>query len=274
MNRPIELNGAFRARKNVGSKLFNHVSELWYPPIASITSRGRFNQAHEPLLYVCNTAPGSLFEIHPSVGDLITISILKSKAPFARLDCAHIGLDRSQSPAFGPKQKKDIPRSHPSFQAALRNDKLTKKWLAVDTFLSEIATTVYESADEQDRYKITNAVAEVLLTIPGIHGLTYPSVATQLKNMNIAIKPDIADKELEVREVWLIGVDSRAEKLPGRTETGPFYQTRFLRKSVAIESSGEIHWSDELKNVQPQDVVHLSPPQTHTDEPPWRSKTK
>lgn len=185
MNRPVELNGAFRARKNFGSKLFNHVSELWYPPTAAIISRGRLNQAHESPLYVCNTAPGALFEIHPSVRDLITIAVLKSKAAFVRLDCAHIGLDRSQSPAFGPQQKKDIPRSHPSFQAALRSDKLTRKWMAVDTLLSEIATTVFDPADEQDRYKITNAVAEILLTIPGIHGLTYPSVATGLKNMNI-----------------------------------------------------------------------------------------
>ena len=61
MIRPLELNGAFRARKNVGGKLFDHVSELWYPPASVITSRGRFNRAREPLLYVCNTGAASVY---------------------------------------------------------------------------------------------------------------------------------------------------------------------------------------------------------------------
>lgn len=271
MIRPLELNGAFRARKNGGGKIFDHVSELWYPPASVITSRGRFNRPHEPLLYVCNTGPGAIFEIRATVGDLITIAVLKTKAlPFATFECAHIGLDRSESPAFGPQQKMDIPRNHPAFQAKLRDDGLTKKWMAVDSFLSDIATATHDPADEQDQYKITNAVSQVMLTIPGVHGLTYPSVATQLQNMNIAIKPDVADQELEIAEVWLMSVGPRAEQLPRLAEPGPFYQTRFLRRSLAIEPSGKIQWSDELKDVQPQDIVHLAPHQAHGDRPPWR----
>jgi hypothetical protein len=259
MIRPLELNGAFRARKNVGSKLFEHVSELWYPPASAITSRGRFNQPHEPLLYVCNTAHGAAFEIRPAINDLITIAVLKTKRPpFITLQCAHIGLDRSESPAFGPEQKKHIPRSHPGFQTKLRDDGLTKKWMAVDSFLSDIATATHGPADEQDQYKITNAVSRVLLTISGVHGLTYPSVATQLKNLNVAIKPEVADKELEISEAWLMSTDARAEQLPRLDEAGPFYRTRFLRRSLAIEPNGRIQWSAELQDVQPHDIVHLA----------------
>jgi hypothetical protein len=88
--------------------------------------------------------------------------------------------------------------------------------------------------------------------------------------MNIAIKPAVADKELEISEVWLMSIDAREERLPGLAETGPFYQTRFWRKSLAIEASGKIQWSDKLKDVQPQDIAHLSPRQVDGAGPPWR----
>jgi hypothetical protein len=52
--------------------------------------------------------------------------------------------------------------------------------------------------------------------------------------MNVAIKPEVADKEFEIDEVWLMSADARAEQLPGLDEAGPFYRTRFLRRSLVI----------------------------------------
>ena len=58
--------------------------------------------------------------------------------------------------------------------------------MAIDSFLSDVATVTHDPAEEQDQYKITNVVSRALLAMPGVDGLTYPSVATSFKNMNIA----------------------------------------------------------------------------------------
>lgn len=274
MVRPLELNGGFRARKNVDGKLFERTSEIWYPPASAITSRGRFNDVHEPLLYICNTGAGAAFEIRAQVGDLITLAVLRTKARFVELACAHIGLDRSNSPAFGPKEKTQIPRSHPAFQKQLQADGLTKKWIAVDNFLSDVATAVHPPQDEQHQYKITNAISRPMLAITGVHGLTYPSVATQFKNMNIALKPEVADREFEIGEVWLMKIEAQANKLPGLEESGPFFQTRFLRKSLRIDRDGRIEWSGELRDVQPEDILHLAPRQAAIEGAPWHRVLK
>ncbi|MGL5165747.1 MAG: hypothetical protein ACRC9K_07655 [Afipia sp.] len=34
--------------------------------------------------------------------------------------------------------------------------------------------------------------------------MTYPGVTSPFKNMNITLKPEVADREFEIGEVWLI----------------------------------------------------------------------
>ena len=135
---------------------------------------------------------------------------------------------------------------------------ISAKWLAVDEFLSEMATTLFPPNEEQDKYKITNAISRLLLRIPGVHALNYPSVATRLKNINLCMEPKIADQFMPA-EAWMIRIEEAAAHSPGLDDNhGPFYRTTFVRKSELIYGDGRIRWSEVLRDVQPHEIAHLA----------------
>jgi hypothetical protein len=134
---------------------------------------------------------------------------------------------------------------------------ISRKWLAVDDYLSEMATTVFAPHEEQDKYKITNSIGRLLLQIPSVHGLNFPSVATGLVSLNLCLRPEIADRFFHPAEAWMIKIEEKKERLDGLNQDGPFYRTTFIRKSEEIKSDGRIVWSDLLVNVTPEQIVHL-----------------
>jgi hypothetical protein len=252
-----QMNGLYRARKNRGDEPWQSVSDLWYPPSSAVRSRGRFNEPGSSVFYACNRAPGAIYEIHPAVGDVITLLVVRSKGSFADLDLAHIGLDRSLAPEMGfvPRDRK--LRTNPRFQVILEHFRISKKWLAVDDFLSEMATTVFAPHEEQDKYKVTNTIGRCLLKIPSVHGRNYPSVATSLVSLNLCLRPEVADQFFYPAEAWMIRIEERKERLDGLNQDGPFYRTTFMRKSEEIKVDGRIVWSDLLVDVKPEQIVHL-----------------
>jgi hypothetical protein len=48
-----QMNGLYRARKNVGETPWESVSDLWYPPASVVRNRGRFNEPGESVFYAC-----------------------------------------------------------------------------------------------------------------------------------------------------------------------------------------------------------------------------
>jgi hypothetical protein len=254
-----QMSGLYRARKNIDDTPWQSIADLWYPPPSVVLNRGRFNEPGTSAFYACNRATGAIYEIHPQVGDMLTLLIVRSKEPFAELDCAHIGLERSLAPEVGFVPRDRMLRTNPRFQAMLRHYGISNKWLALDNFLSEMATTLFSPEEEQDKYKITNAIGRLLMRIPGAHGLNYPSVATNLVSLNLCLRPEIADQYFKPLEAWMIKIEERAEELPGlRSEKGPFYRTTFVRRSEMIEPNGRIEWSDVLQDVQPNQIAHLA----------------
>ncbi len=253
-----ETNGVYRARRNHNGKPFESASDLWYPPASVIRARGRFNEPGESVFYACNRAPGAVFEIRPRVGDLITLLIARTKSASVTLQSAHIGLERSIAPELDEAQRHRMLRQNPHFQEMLKHNGISKKWLAVDEFLSDIATTLFTPDEEQEKYRITNAIGRLLFKIPSVEALNYPSVATGLRNLNVCLKPEIADRYFMPSEAWMIKIEEAATKLPGLNEPGPFYRTTFFRKSLKIKTDGEIVWSDPLQNVQPEEIAHLA----------------
>lgn len=253
-----QMNGLYRARKNRGDEPWQSVSDLWYPPASAVRTRGRFNEPATSVFYACNRSTGAIYEIHPSVGDVITLLVVRSKGPFADLDVAHIGLERSTAPEMGfvPRDRK--LRTNPRFQAMLEHFGISKKWLAVDDFLSEMATTVFAAHEEQDKYKITNSIGRFLLKIRSVHGLNYPSVATRLVSLNLCLRPEVADQLFYPAEAWMIKIEEEKKRPDGLNQDGPFYRTTFIRKSEEIKGDGRIVWSDLLVNVTPEHASGLS----------------
>jgi hypothetical protein len=183
--------------------------------------------------------------------------VVRSKGPFADLDVAHIGLERSIAPELGFAPRDRMLRTNPRFQGMLAHFGISKKWLVVDDFLSEMATTVFAPDQEQDKYKITNSIGRFLLKIRSVHGLNYPSVATGLVSLNLCLRPEVADQFFYPAEAWMIKIEEKKERLDGLNQDGPFYRTTFIRKSEEIKGDGRIVWSDLLVNVTPEQIVHL-----------------
>jgi hypothetical protein len=125
----------------------------------------------------------------------------------------------------------------------------------VDNFLSEMATTLFPPSEEQDKYKITNAIGRLLLRMPNVHGLNYPSVATGLVSLNLCLRPEITDQYFKPAEAWMIRLEEEAQQLA--SEEGPFFRTTFIRRSEEIEPSGRIRWSEILHDVRPEQIAHL-----------------
>jgi RES domain len=265
----VQLNGLYRARKNIDDKPFERISDLWYPPAAAVRSRGRFNEVGVPVFYACNRVPGAIFEIQPQVGDLVTVLIVRTKEPFVELQCAHIGLERCFAPEIGPAQRGRMLQTNPRFQAMLERYRLSQKWLAIDQFFSDMATTQFRPDEASDKYKITNAIVRPLLRIPGVQALNYPSVASRLRNINLCLPPTAADQFFTGAEAWMIRIEDVKDRLAGLNEEGPFYRTRFVRRSLSIDPDGQISWSGELHNVQPHEIAHLTYNPRLSDTPPW-----
>lgn len=251
------MNGVYRARKNVGDAPFLTTAELWYPPATVVRSRGRFNAIGAPMFYASNRMNGAIFEVRPTVGDVITVLVVRTRQPSILLKSAHIGLERSAAPELGAVERSRMLQSNPRFQAMLREKGIGKKWLLVDRFLSDMATEHFVPDDEQSKYLITNAIAEILFGIPDIEALNYPSVATSLHCLNICLKPDVADKHFKPGEVWMIRIEEAASRLPGVDAEGPFYRFSYIRRSTNVDPVGNITWSGMLHDVKPSEVAHL-----------------
>ncbi len=256
---PVRLNGVFRARKNPTCSPFENTRDLWYPPAPAVTRRGRFNDIGESVFYACNNAHAAFFELHPAVGDFITVLIARTREQLAELVCAHVGLERGLAPELQDMHGSGLPRSNPRFQAVLQKHGISTRWLLVDDFLSEMATGQFTPDLEEAKYKITNAISKLLFAAPGVEAFNYPSVATNMNCINLCMKPEVADSYFFPAECWMVRIDEERDNLPGHEprEGQVFYKTTFLRKSLAIGEDGTIEWSDVLADVQPEDLGHL-----------------
>ena len=80
---------------------------------------------------------------------------------------------------------------------------------------------------------------------------------TALHCLNICLKPETADKYFGPSEAWMIKIEETATLLPGVSKDGIFHRFSFIRRSTSIDSTGNITWSDLLRDVKPSDVAHL-----------------
>jgi hypothetical protein len=153
-----EITGLYRARKNNGIDPWLSIEKLWYPPASKIDKRGRFNEIGKSVFYACDTFAGAITEVRPKIGDLITVLVVRGRDELVALDNAQIGLERLRATGFG-KKGSHVLRRYGAFQAILKERGIMKKWLLLDNFLSEMATSSFSPESEQDKYKITNAVS-------------------------------------------------------------------------------------------------------------------
>ena len=133
--------------------------------------------------------------------------------------------------------------------------RLEKKWLAVDSYLSEMSRHLPPDGQEQAHYRLTNAISQNLFKMPKMSALQYPSITTNLSCINLCMLPTVADEHFIPKKAWLLSVEGRQDQLPG-TSTGNIFNLKFLRQSESFESDGTIKWSDE-RNFSLPEIEHL-----------------
>lgn len=156
-----------RARKHTAPRtLFPNIDDAWYPP-KKYALINRANDYGEPIFY-CATKPGTtILEVKPSkVGEWITT--IDIDLPVKVLDLLAVGAELTDDHLNG------LDEVGKGVHMFLR-DKFTQKI----------------PPDESHLYHLT--IAFIDLFIGNKHGVIYPSVASNLKGYNIALKTEFID---------------------------------------------------------------------------------
>jgi len=243
----LKTNATFRARKNEGKASFGQASELWYPP-SSVARLGRFNAHGEAVFYSASSMASAIWEVVPTEGDIVTVLACGSRLEMADIICAQVGVHLYE----GRPQPAEYPladlRADVAFQRDLKDDVIDQKWRLVDDLLSEWATA---SADGfADLYRVTRTFGDIFRRISMVEGITYPSVATNLKAFNTVLSCEAADKHFFPAEAWEFEiVDWGAVEIVPSPLSSRLMPIRAIRRSKSIGPDGAIEWLDEMPDV-------------------------
>lgn len=240
-------NGVWRARVNAAGQTFEDASDLWFPPKSVVRQRGRFNEEGQSVFYCSDKVSSAVEEMRPSSGDIITILVAGAKTPGANIAVAHLGIHRAIAE---PEVTNDMGgglRAVGEWLQHLEAMHIRARWLAIDDYLTEISTSVYADVERDSRYKLTNALARMLMEREGIEGIIYPSVAADLTAFNMCLPPNTADQYFYPFEAWEVEVV--APPLNGEGSIA-----KFLRHGV-VGDSGKIIWGERSRDFSEGDIV-------------------
>lgn len=240
-------NGVWRARVNAEGQTFEDAADLWFPPKEVVRQRGRFNEVGQSVFYCSDKLSSAVEEMRPSSGEIITILVAGAKAPGANIAVAHVGIHRAIAE---PEVTNDMGgglRAVEEWVQHLETMHIRARWLAIDDFLTDISTSVYADVERDSRYKLTNALARMLMEPEGIDGIIYPSVAAEMTAFNICLPPKQADQYFYPFEAWEIEVV--ASPLNGEGSIA-----KFLRHGI-VSDSGKIIWSERAHDFSEDDIL-------------------
>jgi hypothetical protein len=242
----IGSNGVWRARSNEFGNVFEDAADLWFPPAAEVVRRGRFNEARKSVFYCSDKISSAVEEMRPIAGDRITVLFAGAKSPGASISLGHIGVHLAVTETDIVGNMGGGLRSDDDWIKHLDQIGIRRRWLALDNYLTDIAARDYSPAEQQDCYKITNALARMLMQPSGIQGIIYPSVAADMTAFNMSFPPQIADKHFFPFEAWEVEVVT--PPIDGTSSVASFI------RQGSVSDSGKINWGPRLHHVDQANV--------------------
>lgn len=211
-----------------GTKLYrgtNHhvnvpsrIEEIWFPPPERIRSFGRANRPGASMFYCCSDPNGAFREIDVKLG---TYAVLATWETVERLVVHDVGYSAEVLKRAGAKRP--LPEHHAQFDA----ERLTPETREVRQFLSLAFTD-----PTTNNYRVTAAIADMLLACDGIGGIMYPTVAKSGDVDNLALFPEFVRSGLKLVEASAVDIDEvTAEGIGGSV----------IARLFAVKD-GNLHW--------------------------------
>jgi hypothetical protein len=202
LNRPqLQFSSVWRARVGSWDRRFDSIHELWYPPPSRVVKLGRANNFGVSRFY-CADHPGTaVFECKGPLDVPYILVACELRDPRSPLNVLPLGIGPPH-PSQGGTSKQPCP---PLLEALYPHD--VEQAAAVDEFLRE-QFMLTASLGEEHRYKLTAALAELLLDTPcedtsPTDGLVYAPVGAPFGS-NLVLTDDAADRVLKPVGCWQV----------------------------------------------------------------------
>ena len=237
LTRIIESKQSWRARKNIGEGLFNHVNELWYPKPEYVKEFGRMNQPEKPVFYISASHQTAMLEVRANPGDLVTILEMSLKTATDLPHVMEIGVAEKTS-QYNLPTSVTLLENTPAGRAFLGSG-VTKN-LMIRSFLAREVTRVVDPADAH-LFKVSAAIYDQLTSSDRIDGVEYPSIAgdgsASKGGTNLALKLASADRLFKPTGCFVLRIiDCVLQPTPGLL-------IKCVKVATGILPDGSIKWN-------------------------------
>lgn len=193
---PWFLEKVYRARISDNGVPWKTKKDLWYPETVKV--RGRCNDKNESIFYCSSNFETALIEKSPNIGDIVTVMECRKRDYSSRLLLQTLGIT-AETINLKPDLEQ-LKQDNDLLNMYIKHRELDEeKQCKIDMFLHDQYIQIVNPGDEY-KYRITNLISKLFMGHPRAHGIIYPSiyhsVLAEFNGLNLAIKPEVADRIL------------------------------------------------------------------------------
>lgn len=215
--------GKYIHRTSICQKPAN-IRRLSYPP-AEVAILGRANERGKPRFYGSIGRSVPFFELNPQIGDTIALSTWRTTGDML---LNRVGFTKESSVYLGSKRELDKLYAPAAFLEELSEaERMVNDFLA-KWFVRKI------SPEEAESYKLTAAIANILMGGGVFAGLVYPTVKMFGNADNLVLDPKFVDCSLELVTIEYLEITENA---------GINFKTELLDTAVTWDEAGNIEWT-------------------------------
>lgn len=231
MTRRLDAEFAWRVRRI--DVMPGDVRDLWYPPSTSVRTLGRLNRPGQSLMYLAASHHTAVLEMRPTVGDTFCVLQVRLKDRSILPHVMELGVAEKTSQHHLPRTARLLEESQQGREFLGPHG---RKNLLIRSYLAREFTRPVPRGEEH-LFKLSVAIADLLLDSPQIDGVEYPCMAGDSARWgggtNMALKPASADRLFVPDICWF----SRVESIDSAG-----YHMRCERRAREIAADGTIHW--------------------------------
>jgi hypothetical protein len=188
------------------------------------------------LFYISASEGTAILEKKPNQGDALAVLRCKLKSNDKKPHVMELGIAEMTS-LHGVQSTTQLLENTRGGRVYMATPENIQKNLAIRSFLAKEFLRTVEKGKEEE-FKITIAIAEILMQHDKIDGVSYPSRAGNVSKWqggeNMALKPKSADLLYDAQECWVSVVE---KLLPGDA-----LAMRCIQKAKTISPTGEVIW--------------------------------